>query len=105
VLIATAEAEGSQPSIELPTGSLIAKGRAVVAAIEQTPVSTYNFKEGTPGAAEDDRETTAGPKAQDVNKSIDEQVVPKGEKIDLIDLIATNGVTMAAMQSQRKKVN
>jgi hypothetical protein len=84
------------------TGSLIAKGRAVVAAIEQTLVSTYNYKEGTPGAAEAGLETTAGPKTQDMNKTIGDKVVPKGKKIDLI---AMNSTTMAAIQSHSKKVN
>jgi hypothetical protein len=75
---------------------------AALAAIEQTPVSTYNYKKGTPGAAEDGRQTTTGPMAQDVNKTMGDKAAPKGKKIDLI---AMNGITMAAVQSLSKKVN
>lgn len=73
-----------------------------LAQVEDTPVATYNYKAGTPGAADAGTESTAGPMAQDVKKTMGPKVAPKGKKIDLI---AMNGITMAAVQSLSKKVN
>lgn len=75
---------------------------AALAQVVETPVATYNYKAGTPGAADAGTESTAGPMAQDVKKTMGPKVAPKGKKIDLI---AMNGITMAAVQGLSKKVD
>lgn len=75
---------------------------AALQQVEETPVSTYNYKPGTPGAADAGTGKTAGPMAQDVEKTMGHKVAPKGKKIDLI---AMNGITMAAIQGLSKKVD
>lgn len=75
---------------------------AALAQVEETPVATYNYKPGTPGAEDAGTERTAGPMAQDVNKTMGGKVAPKGKKIDLI---AMNGVLMAGLQGLSKKVD
>ncbi len=71
-------------------------------SVEATPVSTYNYKAGTPGAADAGRGQTAGPMAQDVEKTMGAKVAPGGKKIDLI---ALNGIAMAAIQGLSKKLD
>ena len=73
-----------------------------LASVEATPVSTYNYKAGTPGAADAGTGQTAGPMAQDVEKTMGRKVAPGGKKIDLI---AMNGIAMAAIQGLSKKLD
>lgn len=73
-----------------------------LAQVEATPVKNFNYQAGTPGAADAGTETTTGPMAQDVKKTMGSKVAPKGKKIDLI---AMNGITMAAVQGLSKKVD
>lgn len=73
-----------------------------LAQVEATPVKNFNYQAGTPGAADAGTETTTGPMAQDVKKTMGPKVAPKGKKIDLI---AMNGITMAAVQGLSKKVD
>ena len=74
-------------------------------ALEQvnaTPLSTYNYKPGSPGALQEGTEQTAGPMAQDVQKTMGNKAAPKGKQIDLI---AMNGITMGAIQALTHKVD
>ncbi len=73
-----------------------------LAQVDATPVSTYNYKVGTPGAEDAGTAQTVGPMAQDVKKTMGEKFAPKGKKIDLI---AMNGITMAAVQGLNNKLN
>lgn len=70
--------------------------------VEATPVSTYNYKAGTPGAKDAGMEKTAGPMAQVVAKTMGKKAAPGGKKIDLL---AMNGIAMAAIQGLSKKVD
>ena len=75
---------------------------AALDAVVNTPVATYNYKEGTPGAKDAGTAKTAGPMAQDVKKTMGEKVAPGGKKIDLL---AMNGIAMAAIQGLNKKLD
>jgi hypothetical protein len=73
-----------------------------LAAVQETPVSSWAYKAGTMGAAEGGTDKKVGPMAQDVNASMGEQVAPGGKKIDLVSM---NGVLMAAVKGLAKKVD
>ena len=73
-----------------------------LAAVQETPVSSWAYKAGTMGAAEGGTGKKVGPMAQDVNASMGEQVAPDGKKIDLVSM---NGVLMAAVKGLAKKVD
>jgi hypothetical protein len=68
-----------------------------LAAIEKTPVSTWQYKPG-----EGDGGTHTGPMAQNVQKNMGNTVAPGGK---MIDAISMNGQTMAGMQALSKKVD
>lgn len=65
--------------------------------IEQTPVSTWDYKPG-----EGDGGHHTGPMAQHVRAKMGEQAAPGGTKIDLITL---NGKNMAAIAALSRKVD
>ncbi len=69
-------------------------------AIEATPVSNWNYKPGSP--VDDGGEIHVGPMAQDVKKTMGAKAAPGGKKIDLI---AMNGMAMAAIQGLSKKMD
>lgn len=66
-------------------------------AIEKTPVSTWDYKEG-----EGDEGHHTGPMAQEVQRNMGEQAGPGGKMIDLITL---NGINMAAIAALSRKVD
>lgn len=69
-------------------------------ALEDTPVSRWKYKEGAvPG---DDGSEHVGPMAQDVQRTMGEDVAPGGKKVDIV---AMNGITMAALKALNKKVD
>jgi|GEM_PF-1882813 len=73
-----------------------------LAAVKETPVSSWAYKAGTMGEAQEGAGKKVGPMAQDVNASMGEQVAPDGKKIDLVSM---NGVLMAAVKGLAKKVD
>lgn len=72
-------------------------GEEALAAVEETPVSNWNYK---PGMADGGNHT--GPMAGDVKKTMGEAVAPGGKKIDLVSM---NGISMAAIAALSKKVD
>lgn len=73
-----------------------------LAAVQETPVSSWAYKAGTMGAAQGGTDKKVGPMAQDVAANMGEQVAPDGKKIDLVSM---NGVLMAAVKGLAKKVD
>lgn len=69
-------------------------------AIEKTPVSNWQYKDGS--AADDGGQPHTGPMAQDVKKTMGPKVAPGGKKIDLV---AMNGIAMSAIQGLSRKVD
>lgn len=73
-----------------------ASGKQALEAIEQTPVSQWDYKKGAGDGAHH-----IGPMAQDVQKNMGGQAAPGGKAIDLITM---NGVTMAAIAELSRRV-
>lgn len=77
-------------------------GAEALAAVQETPVSSWAYKAGTMGASEGGTEKKVGPMAQDLNANMGEDVAPGGKKVDLVSM---NGVLMAAVKQLAKKVD
>ncbi len=71
-------------------------GKDALAAIENTPVESWTYKEG-----EGDGGSHIGPMAQDVQKNMGDSVAPRGK---VIDIISANGINMAAIKELSKRV-
>jgi hypothetical protein len=69
-------------------------------ALDDTPVSRWKYKDGAvPG---DQGKEHVGPMAQDVNRTMGERAAPKGKQVDIV---ALNGITMAAVKALNNKVD
>lgn len=69
-------------------------------ALDDTPVSRWKYKDGAvPG---DQGQEHTGPMAQDVQRTMGERVAPRGKQVDIV---ALNGITMAAVKALNKKVD
>lgn len=71
-----------------------------LAAIEDTPVAMWRYRDGVvPGDA---GQMHAGPMAQDVQRTMGDDVAPGGKQIDIV---AMNGITMAGLKALSHKVD
>jgi hypothetical protein len=69
-------------------------------SVVNTPISEWQFKEGN--IASDGAKRHIGGMAQDIKKTMGDDVAPNGKKIDLVSM---NGINMAAIQAVSKKVD
>jgi hypothetical protein len=69
-------------------------------ALDDTPVSRWKYKDGA--VAGDQGKEHVGPMAQDVHRTMGERAAPKGKQVDII---ALNGITMAAVKALNNKVD